>query len=299
MNILISGASGLIGRALMQYLPSCGHTVYQLQRHSNNSPFYWSPQSGTVQLDDSIAIDGVINLNGVNIGDKNWSPSRKQAIIDSRINSTELLAKTLANMTQKPKVLINASAIGYYGDTGNTLVDEQHDAGHNFLSDIVRPWEAAAQPAIDAGIRTVFMRSGVVLSAQGGALAKMLLPFKLCLGGKIGAGQQYMSWISLLDEVRAIDFLLTQTDIHGPVNLTAPNPVTNHEFTQALGQSLKRPTPFPMPEFIVKTLFGEMGELLLLGSARVQPNVLLHAGFEFSHPTLSTALQYCQTENSY
>ena len=299
MNILISGASGLIGRALMHYLPSRGHTVYQLQRHSNGSPFYWAPESNTIQLDDSIAIDGVINLNGVNIGDKNWSASRKQAIINSRIQSTELLSQTLANMTHKPKVLLNASAIGYYGDTGNTAVDEQHDAGHNFLSDIVRPWEAAAQPAIDAGIRTVFMRSGVVLSAQGGALAKMLLPFKLCLGGKIGTGQQFMSWISLLDEVRAIAFLLTQTDLHGPVNLTAPTPVTNEKFTAVLGRSLKRPTPFPMPEFMVKTFFGEMGELLLLGSSRVEPNVLLHAGFEFKHPTLAEALQYCQIENSY
>lgn len=299
MNILISGASGLIGRALMHYLPPCGHTVYQLQRHSNGSPFYWAPESNTIQLDDSIAIDGVINLNGVNIGDKNWSPSRKQAIIDSRINSTELLARTLANMTQKPKVLINASAIGYYGDTGHSVVDEKAEQGNNFLSEIVAPWEAAAQPAIDAGIRTVFMRSGVVLSPQGGALAKMLLPFKLCLGGKIGSGQQFMSWISLLDEVRAIAFLLTQTDLHGPVNLTAPTPVTNEKFTRVLGRSLKRPTPFPMPEFMVKTLFGEMGELLLLGSSRVEPNVLLHAGFEFKHPTLAEALQYCQIENSY
>ena len=299
MNILISGASGLIGRALSDYLPSLGHTVYQLQRNRPNTDFYWDPLKQQVHFDPNTPIDAVINLNGVNIGDKNWSVSRKLAIVESRIRSTTLLSQTLANMKVKPKLLINASAIGFYGDTGQTAVDETDDAGNNYLSEIVVPWEAAAQPAIDAGIRTVFIRSGVVLSKTDGALAKMLPPFKLCLGGKIGSGQQFMSWISLLDELRAIAFLLANTDISGPVNLTSPNPVKNDEFTQTLGKSLKRPTPFPMPEFMVKLLFGEMGELLLLGSARVQPSVLLDAGFEFQHPDLLAALQYCQTVNSY
>lgn len=291
MNILISGASGLIGKALSAYLRFQGHWVYTLKRAPSGEQFSWQPDKGEILLDPNIHIDAVINLNGVNIGDKAWSNQRKQDIVTSRINPTRLLAKTLANLKQPPKVLINASAIGFYGDTGSHAVDENSKAGDNFLTDIVSHWEDAAQPAIDAGIRTVFIRSGIVLSKKGGALAKMLLPFKLGLGGKLGSGEQYMSWISLEDEVRAISFILENESIRGPVNLTSPTPVTNFEFSQALGKCLQRPLLFPLPDFLIKLIFGEMGELLLLGSAKVLPMVLLDNGFEFHQPEISQAFE--------
>lgn len=291
MNILISGASGLIGKALSNYLRFQGHWVYKLKRNASGSQFTWQPEKGEVTLDPSVEIDAVINLNGVNIGDKRWSKQRKHDIVDSRIQATNLLATTLASMPTPPKVLINASAIGFYGDTGYQEVDESSPAGNNFLTDIVRPWEAAAQPAVDANIRTVFIRSGVVLAKKGGALHKMLVPFKLGLGGKIGTGQQFMSWISLDDEIRAIEFILNHNDISGPVNLTSPNPVNNAEFSQTLAKQLNRPLLLPMPESLVKIMFAEMGELLLLGSARVLPTVLLNHGFQFHHPQLPQALE--------
>lgn len=291
MNILISGASGLIGKALSNYLRLQGHCVYKLKRNGSGSPFTWQPEEGKVTLDPSVQIDAVINLNGVNIGDKRWSKQRKKDIVNSRIQATSLLATTLAQTPTPPKILINASAIGFYGDTGFQQVDESSPAGNNFLSDIVTQWEESAQVAIDANIRTVFIRSGVVLAAKGGALNKMLLPFKLGLGGKIGSGQQFMSWISLDDEVRAIEYVLNNEDIHGPVNLTSPNPVTNTVFSQALGKKLNRPLLLPMPESLVKLMFAEMGELLLLGSARVVPSVLVQHGFQFNHPQLAQALE--------
>ena len=291
MNILISGASGLIGQALSSYLKSQSHNIYILNRNKPESNFNWNPDAGVIHLDPSITLDAVINLNGVNIGDQRWNASRKASIIDSRVNSTHLLAKTIASLEVPPRVFINASAIGFYGDTGNKLSNEQSDSGDNYLSDVVTHWEAAADPLKDTSVRTVFIRSGVVLSPKGGALQKMLLPFKLALGGAIGNGQQFMSWISLTDELRAIEYLLTH-DIHGPVNLTAPNPVSNHTFTKALGKALKRPTLFPMPSLVVKILFGEMGKLLLLGSNRIEPQVLSQHGFKFKHPNIHSALKY-------
>jgi len=304
MNILISGASGLVGTALSDYLSQLGHKVYSLSRQSkppqsNAELFHWQPEHNSIHLNADTTIDAVINLNGVNIGDKYWTAKRKHHIMQSRIQSTALLASTLSQLSTPPKVFINASAIGFYGDTGANPVDENSPHGNNFLSDIVMPWEAAAQPAIDAGIRTVFIRSGVILSQGGGALAKMLPAFKFGLGGKIGSGQQYTSWISLLDEVRAIEFILNNHSISGPVNLTAPNAITNEVFTHALGHALKRPTILPMPALMVSLLFGEMGRLLLLGSARVTPSVLLNAGFKFKHEEIDSALDYALTQDSY
>lgn len=290
MNILISGASGLIGTALSEYLIQQGHSVYPLKRNQPSAAFNWNPDTGSIQLDESIKLDAVINLNGVNIGDKRWNTQRKIDIIQSRVRSTQLLATTIKDLKHPPYVFINASAIGYYGDTGQEMKNENSPPGKNYLSDVVTQWEGAASSLKNSGIRTVFVRSGVVLSHKGGALKKMLLPFKLGLGGIIGNGKQYMSWISLIDELRAIEFLLHH-DIHGPVNLTAPNPVNNQTFTKALGLVLKRPTIFPMPSVIVKILFGEMGELLLLGSNRVSPDVLLNSDFEFSHPDVHSALK--------
>lgn len=292
MNILISGATGLVGSALRPYLESKGHQVYILHRGRSSGSFYWQPEKGLIHLDDNIHLDAVINLNGVNIGDKPWNKQRKQDIIDSRVNCTQLLAETIAKRTQSPSVFINASAIGFYGDTANTPVDETSTAGDNFLSEIVTQWEAAAKAIEDSPIRTAFIRSGVVLTPKGGALKKMLLPFKLGLGGKVGSGEQYMSWISLTDELRAIEFILNNTDISGPINLTAPQPVSNHTFTKALGSALNRPTIFPMPGFVVKAIFGEMGDLLLLGSNRVLPKVLEEHGFKFNHPDINSALSF-------
>ncbi|MGB3667766.1 MAG: TIGR01777 family oxidoreductase [Bermanella sp.] len=290
MNILISGATGLVGSALRPYLEHKGHQIYILHRGRSSGSFYWQPEKGLIHLDDSIHLDAVINLNGVNIGDKPWSNQRKQDIIDSRVNCTELLSETIAKRSQVPEVFINASAIGFYGDTADTPVDETSIAGDNFLSEIVTKWEAAAKAIEDSTVRTAYIRSGVVLTPKGGALKKMLLPFKLGLGGKVGSGEQYMSWISLTDELRAIEFILNNTDISGPVNLTAPQPVSNFAFTKALGSALNRPTIFPMPGFVVKTLFGEMGDLLLLGSNRVLPKVLENHGFKFTHPDIGSAL---------
>jgi uncharacterized protein (TIGR01777 family) len=290
MDILISGASGLIGSSLTQYLQQQGHTVHALKRNSPDSRYNWNPDTGFIQLDKNIKLDAVINLSGVNIGDKRWSQKRKQDIIQSRVNCTELLADTIKKLETPPSIFINASAIGYYGDTGQKQKNEDDCAGSNYLTDIVTQWENAANALKETSIRTVFIRSGVVLSNKGGALKKMLLPFKLGLGGNIGSGEHYMSWISLIDELRAIEFLLNN-DIHGPVNLTSPRPVTNKVFTKALGQALKRPTLFPMPSLIVKLLFGEMGNLLLLGSSRITPSVLLKHGFKFSHPDINSALR--------
>lgn len=292
MNILISGATGLIGNALRSYLEQQGHQVYILHRNRKSGSFFWQPDQGQIHLDENIHLDAVINLNGVNIGDKPWNAARKKAIIDSRVQSTQLLSEAISKRFDPPQVLINASAIGFYGDTGDNPVDETSGPGNNFLSEIVTQWEAAAKPALDKGIRTVMIRSGVVLTPTGGALKKMLLPFKLGLGGKIGNGKQFMSWISLTDELRAIEFVLNHANIEGPVNLVAPEAVTNAQFTRTFGQVIKRPTLFPMPAFVVKTLFGEMGDLLLLGSNRVIPSVLLKHGFKFQHKDLKSALSF-------
>ena len=289
MNILISGASGLIGKALSSYLRTQGHSVHILSRNDSGAVMTWQPEKNQITLDPNVAIDAVINLNGVNIGDKPWSKQRKLDIVNSRVDSTRLLAETFAALPKPPSVFINASAIGFYGDSGSAVADESSPAGDNFLTEIVSRWEDAAAPAVAANIRTVFIRSGIVLSKEAGALQKMLLPFKLGLGGRVGSGEQYMSWISLEDEVRAIDFILSDSSIQGPVNLTSPNAVTNTEFTQTLARCLSRPSCLPMPEFVIKLLFGEMGELLLLGGANVMPTELLNKGFQFKHAELEQA----------
>lgn len=291
MNVLISGASGLIGQALTAHLSQQGHKVYPLRRTLQQGPFYWHPDENFIHLDSDIAIDAVVNLNGVNIAEHRWNTSRKEAIFNSRIQSTRVLVEALCKMSPKPKVLINASAIGFYGDTGQEIVNEDAEGGTNFLADIAKAWEAETQAAQACGIRTVNIRTSMVLSQLGGALKEMLLPFKLGLGGVLGSGDQLTSWISLEDECRAIEFLMNHESIQGPVNLCAPNVISNREFTRALGAALKRPTILPMPSFMVKLLFGEMGELLLLGSVGVYPKRLLEAGFEFSCSDIETVLK--------
>jgi uncharacterized protein (TIGR01777 family) len=292
MQVVVSGASGLIGTALRKALAADGHTVIQLVRTatSQDNQSTWDPSNGVIDASVVNDADAVINLAGVNIGDKKWSDAQRQAILSSRVDSTSLLADTIAAATNKPKVFINGSAIGIYGNRGDETLDETSPRGDGFLADVVHAWEAATQPAQDAGIRTVLARTGIVLDKSHGALAKQLPLFRFGLGGRFGNGKQWQSWISLVDEVRALMFLMT-ANVSGPVNLTAPNPVTSAEFAKTLGRVLKRPTLLPIPGFGPKILYGsDLVEELLLASTRVTPRVLIDAGFNFSHPTLTEAL---------
>jgi uncharacterized protein (TIGR01777 family) len=291
MNILISGASGLIGTALSSQLRDAGHTVYPLSRRDTGQPFYWRPEKGIILFDDSIRLDAVINLAGENIAEGRWNKIRKKRIVDSRIDSTRLLSDKLASLAHRPDVFISGSAIGFYGSRGDEIMDETSSHGSGFLAEIGTAWEDATRAAEDAGIRTVHIRTGIVLSPRGGVLKKMLLPFRFGLGGIIGDGRQYMSWISIDDEVNAISFLLHNTELSGPFNLVAPAPVTNREFTRKLGKVLKRPTPFPMPAPVVRLMFGEMGDELLLSSTRVAPVRLEQAGYAFRHTDFEQALK--------
>jgi uncharacterized protein (TIGR01777 family) len=284
MHVAITGASGMIGRALSAHLRAEGHTPVPLSR-----PDDWDPEHGTFDRSRLEGIDAVVHLAGVGIGDSRWTPERKRAIRESRVEGTRLVAETLASMDGGPRVLVSASAIGWYGDTGERAVDESEPAATDFLGSIVQDWERAAQPAIDAGIRVAFARSGVVLSPEGGALGKQLPFFKVGLGGKSGSGRQWLSWISIDDEVAALAFLLTH-DVAGPVNLVSPEPVRNAEFARTLGAALHRPT-FVIPMIGPRLLYGkELADSLLLTSQRVVPQVLEAEGFRFAHPSLDDAL---------
>lgn len=293
MKIAISGASGLIGSALVAELSSTGHEIVRLVRSAPRSAgeLRWDPMADAGGLDPAAlsGVDAVVHLSGAPIADKRWSTARKSELRSSRITSTRALVAAMAAADPSPAVLICGSAIGYYGETGDKVTDENSRAGTGFLPDLVRDWESAAEGATRSGTRVVSIRSGVVLASGGGMLGRLMLPFKFGLGAKIGAGTQYLSWISLADEVRAIDFLLTADDVAGPVNLTAPTPVTNAEFTQALALALHRPALLRLPASVLSTALGEVaGELL--ASARVVPARLQEAGFTFRTPDIRTAL---------
>jgi len=232
-------------------------------------------------------------LNGVDVAGRRWNPTYKAQLRHSRLATAGLLARCIAGLKRSPELFLVASAIGYYGNCGDEIIHEDGARGSGFLAELCHDWEVATQPAADAGVRVVNLRIGVVLSSDGGALAKMKLPFALGLGGKIGSGTQYMSWIAIQDVVPAIHFCMEQSDLSGPVNLVAPHPVTNADFTRALGKALSRPTLLPVPSFAVRTLFGQMGQELLLAGVRVAPKKLMDAGFVFSFPTLAEALA-CQ-----
>lgn len=291
MKVAISGASGLIGSALAKSLIAQGHEVLRLVRRPTTAPneVFWDPKAGTIDAAKLAGIDAMVHLAGAGVGDKRWSDEYKREILESRVLGTTLIAATLAELTPQPRVFVCGSAIGYYGDTGATAVDETAAAGTGFLADVVLNWEAACAPAIEAGIRTVNIRTGLVVSKNGGAWARLFPIFKLGGGGKLGSGAQYWSFISLRDEVRAIEFCITNDSISGPVNLTAPNPVTNAEVTAAMGTVLKRPTLFAVPEFVLKKALGEFS-IEVLGSARVEPKKLEAAGFTWQDPTIAEAI---------
>ncbi|MDB2392456.1 TIGR01777 family oxidoreductase [Acidimicrobiaceae bacterium] len=293
MDIAITGASGLIGTALSASLTSQGHRPIALVRRAAKAgadEIQWDPAGGTIDAASLEGIDAVVHLAGAGIGDKRWTDDRKKVIRDSRTAGTSVLATALAGLSAKPSVFVSGSGIGYYGSQGDSVLTEADPAGTGFLADVCVEWEAATAPASDAGIRTALARTSVVMSDQGGTLKKQLLLFKLGLGGRFGPGTQWLSWISLTDEVRALEFMITN-DIAGPVNLCAPNPVTNLEFTKALGSVLKRPTLVPVPLFGPKLLFGsELVEQLILASQKGMPSVLTNAGFTFENPELEPTL---------
>ncbi|MCP5346537.1 MAG: TIGR01777 family oxidoreductase [Gammaproteobacteria bacterium] len=290
MNILISGASGLIGSALTKHFTGAGHRVIPLTRNQPENPCNWQQDQGTLNLDEDLHLNVVINLAGPGIADQRWSQARKDQILQTRVKGTELLSMALVQRKQQPAVFLSASAIGFYGPRDQAPVNESDDSGSGFLAEVARQWEAATVSAEQAGIRTVNTRFGIVLDADAGALAKMLLPFRLGVGGRIGSGRQIMSWIALHDLVRAMDFLIEQDSLSGPVNLVAPGAVDNLEFTRTLGAVLQRPTWLPMPAFQARLLFGEMADELLLTGVRVEPRRLLESGFRFQEPELRGAL---------
>ena len=290
-NILIAGGTGLIGSALRQCLESQGHRVYSLNRDDSGAPFYYSADRDEMRLDPHIELDAVVNLAGANISARRWSGEYKRLIMDSRVELTRALAVALADSAHKPRVFLSASAIGFYGDTGSETVDESSPRGTDFLADVAGNWEAACQPVLDAGIRTVNMRFGVVLSRDGGVLKEMLLPFKLGGGGKLGDGSQYMSWIALSDVISLIELCLRDDNISGSINFISGCPSTNAEFTRDLGKALRRPTFSPfLRAWLIRLLFGEMGETLLLGSNRVVSRRHEEIGFTPSAPTVADAL---------
>lgn len=293
MKILVSGSSGLVGSALVKQLQSDGHEVIKLKRGEQNGSqreIFWDPITGKIDLEQLKGVDAVVNLAGDNIASARWSPSKKKRIWDSRVLGTQNLVRALSSLETPPKVLVNASAIGFYGDTGNHETDESGHFGKGFLASVCKEWEEAADEAASKGMRVVKLRIGVVVSYEGGALKKMLTPFKLGLGGKVGNGRQYMSWIAINDLVGVIKFCIEHDEISGPVNGVSPAAVTNLEFTKTLGKVLGRPTIFPLPGFVAKFVLGEMADELLLVSSRVRPKKLMDAGYQFVYPSLERAL---------
>lgn len=291
MRVLISGSSGFLGTALLSALAAEGHEPVRLVRDGTSGAggLRWDLSRGII--DDLSGIDAVFHLAGAGIGDKRWTDSRKRVILESRTIGTRLVAEAIAAADPRPSVLVSASAIGYYGSRGDEELTEDSGPGSDFLSDVCEQWEAATRPAEAAGVRTVRARTGIVLSGSGGVLQRMLLPFKMGLGGRLGSGRQWMSWIALDDQIGAFLHLLN-TDVSGPVNLTAPHPVTNREFTTTLGAALKRPTVLPTPLTPLRVRYGrELVQALLQGSQRVVGAALADSGYEHRHPTLEPALR--------
>jgi len=295
MRVLITGASGLIGKALQKSFAEKGYDMLLAGRGEPKNPneIQWSVDEGFHEADLSRleGLDAVIHLAGEGIAGLRWTDEKKKAIRDSRVQGTHNLVKTLADLKQKPKVFIAGSAMGFYGDRGDEVVTETSKPGDNFLAEVAKDWEMESRRAEDSGIRTVLLRTAIVLSKDGGALASMLTPFKFGVGGVVGSGQQWMSWVSLDDVVGIVNFALENENLRGAVNVASPNPVTNEEFTKTLGEVLYRPTFLPLPEFAVSLVFGEMGDALLLNSTRVEPKRLQEAGYQFKFPDLKPAFE--------
>jgi uncharacterized protein (TIGR01777 family) len=294
VDVAVTGSHGFIGSALLPALTRAGHRPVLLvrRRPAGDDELSWDPEAGTIDAAGLDGIGGVIHLAGAGIGDERWTDARKRLILESRTKGTSLLARTLAGLTRPPSVLVSASAIGYYGNRGDEPLDEQSAPGDDFVAGVCVQWEAATTPAADAGIRVARVRSGIVLGREGGVLARMLLPFRLGLGGRIASGRQYMSWISIDDEVGAILHALTQDRVTGPVNLTGPAPVTNAEFTKTLGRVVRRPTVIPTPLLPLRARYGsELVQHLLVEGQRVVPKQLEESDYRFAHPTLEEVLR--------
>ena len=295
LTVALTGASGVVGTCLIPFLTTGGHRVIRLVRgkpEKNSLDVAWDPAAGRLDADALAGVDVMVHLAGENIGEGRWTAEKKRRIIESRTRGTGLIARTAARMDPPPKVLICASAIGYYGDRCEETLCETDSCGADFISEVCDAWESAAQPAIDQGIRVVFLRIGIALSPLGGALARLLPLFRVGLGGKIGSGDQYMSWVGMDDVVGTIYHAIDSPELSGPVNVTAPHPVTNREFTRTLGAVLGRPTPFTVPEAAIMLAFGEMGREVPLSSTRVDAGKLLASGYRFRHPDLEGALRY-------
>jgi len=295
MKILMSGSHGLVGKALTKSLTNDGHEVVRLVRHNRSLgalEVEWDPNQGRIDAEHLEGHDVVVHLAGESIVGGRWTDQKKRAIRDSRVNGTRLLSESLARLSRPPSLFLSASAIGYYGDRGDELLTEASAPGNDFLANVCVEWEKATRPAVEKGIRTIHARFGIILDAEGGALAKMLTPFRMGIGGRIGDGKQWMSWVALDDVVNGLRFLMEEPSTRGPVNFVAPNPVTNAEFTKTLGRALSRPTLFPVPVFAARLAFGEMADALLLSSQKVEPSVLKTKAYQFRWPTLGPALRH-------
>jgi uncharacterized protein (TIGR01777 family) len=294
LRVAVTGATGFLGRALLPLLRARGHAVLPVSRSGGEGAVRWDPGRGEIDARALVDVDAAIHLAGENVGQR-WTADARRRILDSRVAGTSLLARTLASLAPRPATLVSMSGANYYGDTGDREVTEASPAGTGFLADVVRAWEAAADPARDAGLRVVHPRTGVVLHADGGALARMLPVFRLGAGGRVGSGRQWMSWIARDDAVRALVFLLEgahdPAPLAGPVNVVAPAPATNERFTQTLAEVLHRPAPLVVPGFALELAYGEMARETLLTGQRIRCDRLLDAGFRFRHPTLEQALR--------
>lgn len=292
MKTLITGSSGLVGSSLVEFLFKKGHSIQCLKRNSEaDSDNFWATQE--LPENNATEFDTVIHLAGENVAQGRWTEKKKKSILLSRLEGTKELVDYISILTEKPKVFLCASAVGYYGSRGNEILDENSSLGTGFLADVCRQWEKETQRLSAMGVRVVNLRFGMVLSPRGGALHKMIPPFQARLGGIIGSGQQYISWISIRDLVKIVDFIIQRDHIKGPVNVVSPIQTTNKELTKSLGKVLNRPTPFKVPAFMAQLIFGQMAEEMLLGSSRVTPKILLEAGYEFEDQSLDAVLQYC------
>ncbi len=295
MKVLIAGSTGFIGESLVSYFQDTGHEVYRLVRGGALDPhhIYFDPKKGVLDLEKIEGFDVVVNLCGDNIANARWTKVKKQKIFESRVETTKFLSKAISSLKKPPKLFLSGSAIGYYGDTADFVTQEGVKEGVGFLSSVCKAWEEATREAELAFIRVVHMRFGVVLSTKGGLLGRLLLPYRCGLGGVIGSGSQYMSWIAMDDVCLALTHIINTESLTGPVNMVAPHPVTNYEFTKTLGVELKRPTFFRLPAFLAKLIFGkEPAEEMLLSSCRAKPLRLLETGYKFVYPRLDEALHH-------